>query len=210
MNHSETAFLRRQAYNEDAYLIRWFTPFAEEFLCGHGLLAAAIALHLTYGGSSFMFVTSKGTPLSATLADSNNSTALSSSPNPFTSNAIAFNLTFPLSPPLSSLNPPYRHIDLYASALSIPASAILSLSRDALNDVIIELREDLDFSAEGLEVDAPKLVEASPEGTRSQVLTSRCVGWGGNLGGEFSFAKRVFAYGSEGALSPFTSVERTR
>lgn len=197
MNHSETAFLRRQGLDDETYLVRWFTPFAEEFLCGHGLLAAAIALHLTYGGPSFTFVTSKGTPLSATLADPNDSATSTSAPNPFASTAISFNLTFPLSPPLSSLNPPYRHIDLYASALSLPASAILSLSRDALNDVIIELQADVDFSAEGMEVDAKMLVEASPEGTRSQVLTSRCVGWAGNSG-DCDFAKRVFAYGAEG------------
>ncbi|ORY60393.1 hypothetical protein BCR35DRAFT_335015 [Leucosporidium creatinivorum] len=198
MNQSETAFVRRLAPDKETYLVRWFTPFAEEFLCGHGLLAAVIGLHLKYGGSSFTFITSKGTPLSATLANPNDSVdpSESSSLNPFASTPISFNLTFPLSPPLASLNPPYRHIDLYASALNLPASAILSLSRDALNDVIIELRADVDFSAEGMEVDAKKLVEASPEGTRSQVLTSRCVGWAGNSG-EFDFAKRVFAYGSE-------------
>lgn len=197
MNHSETVFLRQLAPDDDTHLVRWFTPFAEEFLCGHGLLAAAIALHLADGASAYNFVTSKGTLLSAALVDSNGSAGLSSAPNPFTSTPITFNLAFPLSPPLPSLTPPYRHIDLYAEALSLPASDILSLSRDALNDVIIELREDVDFSAAGLEVDAKKLVEASPEGTRSQVLTSRGVGWTGKPG-EFEFAKRVFAYGAEG------------
>lgn len=197
LNHSETAFLRRLPgfeQGEDRYLVRWFTPFAEEFLCGHGLLACAIALHLAYPTLSkekYSFLTSKGVPLTAVL----------SPPSSATSPSTTFDLTFPSSPPLPALNPPYRFIASYAQALNLPESDILSLNRDALDDVIIELAPSVDL--EGMEVDAGELMRVGPEGVRSQVMT-RLVS---TLGGKVDWEKRVFAYGAEGEWTPILGAE---
>jgi len=59
-------------------------------------------------------------------------------------------------------------------------------------DIVIEVDSSVDFSAVGMDIDPVALMRASPAGTRSQVVTSA---WGR---GGVDFAKRVFAYGSEG------------
>lgn len=63
-------------------------------------------------------------------------------------------------------------------------------------DVVIEVHPGVDITATGLkEVDPVKMMKASPPGTRSQVVTCRAP-----IDSEFDFLKRVFMYGSEGAL----------
>src|SRR5437879_13056631 len=53
MNLSETAFLHPEG---DGYRLRWFTPVAEDDLCGHATLASAHVLweegHLAPGGQA--------------------------------------------------------------------------------------------------------------------------------------------------------------
>lgn len=82
-----------------------------------------------------------------------------------------------------------------ANTLGIPPRQIVGLGRNSLMDLVIELDQDVDYSATGMKVDAVTLMKVSPTGTRSQILTSR----GDHHG--VDFVKRVFAYGSEGELS---------
>ncbi|KAI5480286.1 hypothetical protein MNV49_001245 [Pseudohyphozyma bogoriensis] len=183
LNASETAFIRRvpsPTNSEPTYLVRWFTPYAEEYLCGHGLLAAAIVLHQSYDGARFSFITSRDVALEAVLAPS-------TAPN-----TLAFTLTFPSVPPTPSLAPPETFVQSFATALNLPREAIVGLTCNELMDVNIELDPSVDFSAASMKVDAVALMDASPEGTRSQVISST---WAKN--GDYDFAKRVFAYGSE-------------
>lgn len=81
----------------------------------------------------------------------------------------------------------------FAAALKLPVEAVIGLSQNELRDVNIELDPSVDFSAKNMFIDAVALLDASPPGTRSQVITSA---W--SLDPEVDFAKRVFAYGLEG------------
>ncbi|GAA5913263.1 hypothetical protein JCM6882_000047 [Rhodosporidiobolus microsporus] len=177
LNQSETTFLRRQPSDPNSWLVRWFTPLAEEFLCGHGLLAAASALHSRYCGSTFSLVTIKGVPLAATLNSSGPPTT--------------FTLSLPSVPPSPEFAPPEEYKLKYASALGIDPSSILELSCNALMDVNILLDPSVDFSAPKMKIDPVALMGASPPETRSQIVTSA------GTSPEYDFLKRVFAYGGE-------------
>ncbi|KAM0755821.1 Diaminopimelate epimerase-like protein [Meredithblackwellia eburnea MCA 4105] len=183
LKQSEAAFVRLVEETE-TYLIKWFTPFAPEWLCGHGTVAAAMALHLANPLSKeFKFVTPKDVKLSAVL---------SSTPTNSSTDAKSFTVTFPSVPVAPSLVPDDIYKTKFAEALGIEASLILELSQNELRDIIIDLDPGVDFSAESMKIDPFKLLDASPPGTRSQVVTSR---W--TRSDEFEFAKRVFAYGGE-------------
>ena len=70
LQQSETAFLLRQ---QDAWLLRWFTPTCEVPLCGHGTLAALLALghwgHLLPGAAAALH--SRSGPLRVELDGDN-------------------------------------------------------------------------------------------------------------------------------------------
>ncbi|KAI9740170.1 MAG: hypothetical protein M1834_004748 [Cirrosporium novae-zelandiae] len=189
MNHSETAFVRRRqrAGGDDdgnvVYDIRWYTPTAEEPFCGHGILAATIALHERYGEKkNYRFETVKGALVDAHVVSSSSS----SSPNPTTTYTIQMTFpSFPITTPLSSPSTKTK----FATALNIKPSAIVAIGKNELQDLIIELDKGVDFSDGRMRIDAGKLLEASPKEVRSQVVTRAVTGKG--------FEKRVFAYGSE-------------
>lgn len=165
------------------YDINRFCPNQEEFLCGHGLLAAAEGVRRDRGATALKFVTSQGMLLSAEAM---------SSPDVV---PATWKLTLPLSPVISDLKPADEYRGHFAKALGIDESLILELSCNALKDVNIELDPSVDYSAKAFTIDAMALMKASPPGTRSQVVTSAVLG-----DSERDFAKRVFAYGGEGQL----------
>lgn len=102
-------------------------------------------------------------------------------------------MSFPSSPVLPSLALSEDIRTDFAKALGVDASKILAFGQNDLMDVILELDPDLDFSALNMRINPVALLNASPPGTRSQVVTSA---W--SLDPSVDFAKRVFAYGSEG------------
>jgi hypothetical protein len=102
-------------------------------------------------------------------------------------------LSFPSSPVLPSPAFPEDVKTAFATALDIDPRGILAIGQNTLMDIIIELDPDVDFSAQTMNIDPIALLHASPPGTRNQVITSS---WA--LNSSYDFAKRVFAYGSEG------------
>lgn len=187
MNHSETVFVRqRPNSNSNSFDIRWYTPIAEEPFCGHGVLGATHALHAARLGTNFDFTTFTGIKASATIIPSTTS-------NSADREHVTISMSFPSSPVLPS---PAFSKDVktaFAIALGIDPRKILAIGQNALMDIIIELDPDVDFSAQTMNIDPIALLHASPPGTRSQVVTSS---WSFNP--KIDFAKRVFAYGSEG------------
>ncbi|KAG9239522.1 hypothetical protein BJ875DRAFT_538740 [Amylocarpus encephaloides] len=180
LNHSETAFIHRpKSSPSPIYEIRWFTPHLEEAYCGHGLVAAAHALSRSTGEMQFTFRTVNGMLASASIQES-------------ASGKATISLALPSSPIHVSLAPSADVRLAFAKALRINADQILTIGQNPLRDIILELAPSLDFSANALDIDPAALLEASPMGTRSQVLTSS---W--ELDPSFDFAKRVFAYGVE-------------
>ncbi|TKA65128.1 hypothetical protein B0A49_08186 [Cryomyces minteri] len=181
MNQSETVFLRRlQAPDPSAYAGRWFTPYAEEPFCGHGVVAAAIALHQTHGLSSVKFEAFGGVKLSAVVA-----------PSTSQAGAATVVMTLPSDPVDQTLDGAGTVKRDFARALGIREEDVVAIGRNSLMDVVLELDPRVDFSATNMEIDPVKLLKASPARIRSQVVTGA---WGR---GTFDFAKRVFAYGSE-------------
>ncbi|KAK5019876.1 hypothetical protein LTR16_000168 [Cryomyces antarcticus] len=181
MGHSETVFLRRlQTPDPSTYAVRWFTPYAEEPFCGHGVLAAAVALHQTHGLSSVRFEAFSGVKTSAVIA-----------PSTSRAGATTVIMTFPSEPVDQTLDGAETVKRDFARALGIREEEVVAIGRNSLMDIVIELNPRIDFSAANMAIDPVKLLKASPARTRSQVVTGA---WGR---GTFDFAKRVFAYGSE-------------
>ena len=192
MNHTETVFLRRRPNSApNAFSIRFYTPFTEEPFCGHGILGAAHALYAAGQGTEFDFRTFSGIQTSASIIPSKPN--CSSCSNFQDEGKVQVSLSFPSSPILPSLAPSSDLQTAFAKALSVGPEKILAIGQNELMDIIIELEPGLDFSYSNMKIDPVKLLNASPEGTRSQVLTSS---W--NMDEEVDFAKRVFAYGCEG------------
>jgi PhzF family phenazine biosynthesis protein len=183
MNHSETAFVRRK--NETLFEIRWFTPTAEEPFCGHGVLAAAKVLHDIYRLRSVKF---------RTFSEINISASIPTSQAP--GDVLKVSMHFPSSPLVPHLAITGDVRLRFANALGIDEKKIVAIGQNELRDIVIELHSSVDFSAAMMEIDPKGLLDASPEGTRSQVITSR--GRGGKEG--VDFLKRVFAYGGEGNI----------
>lgn len=185
LNHSETAFVRLIAGAQPtSYSIRWYTPSAEEPFCGHGVLGAAHALHETTGQTSFDFVTNTGIKTSASIVSTSKKEEIE---------RVSISMSFPCSPILKNLQPSSDVRKKFAGALGISPEKIIGIGKNALLDIIIELDPSIDFSAGAMYIDPVALLIASPSGTRSQVITSS---WSADDDGDF--AKRVFAYGSEG------------
>ena len=113
-------------------------------------------------------------------------------------------MSLPSSPILSSVTISKETKIALAKALGIEERTILAIGRNGLMDIIVEVDPSLDFSYETMKIDPLALLKATPEGTRSQVITSS---WSKNVG--VDFAKRVFAYGVEGTsyYSPFRASE---
>jgi PhzF family phenazine biosynthesis protein len=187
MNHSESVFVRRRPNSTpSSYDIRWFTPTAEEPFCGHGILGAAHALHAAGYGTEFDFTTFMGIKASASIIPISATTT----------DHATISMSFPSSPVLSSLALSEDVRKGFAKALGINESKILATGQNALMDIVLELDPDLDFSASKMHIDPVALLNVSPPGTRSQVITSS---W--SLDPSVDFAKRVFAYGSEGSFT---------
>ena len=83
----------------------------------------------------------------------------------------------------------------FLRVLELQRGDIVGLKRNELGDVVVEVREGVDFSAGEMQIDALELERACPVGTRSLILTGRGKGTDG-----VDFEKRVFAYGCEGML----------
>lgn len=139
-------------------------------------------------------MTFEGLKASASIVPSLTPTPSSNSNHsPQNNQPVIISMSFPSSPILPSL---VLSSDLkieFAAALGIHENKILAIGQNELRDIVIEVDAALDFSAKNMEIDPVKLLNASPEGTRSQVITSA---WSKDCG--VDFAKRVFAYGSEG------------
>lgn len=178
MNHSETVFVRRKSTS--VYEIRWFTPTAEEPFCGHGVLAAAKALHDKYRLGAMDFCTFSGIDVSASIPS-----------NQQCGTALKISMHFPSSPIVSRLAVSEDVRLGFAKALGIDEGMVVAIGQNELRDVVVEVHPDVDFSEAYMDIDPIALLSASPAGTRSQVITSR----GGKEG--VDFLKRVFAYGSE-------------
>ena len=193
MNQSETIFILGNGDNDATeYLIRSFTPSKEEPFCGHGIVAAA---HLLYrsvsqcSGWIMRFVTVGGITVDAQLERTDPDKGFEFG------EARIIKLEIPAEPVKEWLDKDGVLRERIARSLGISASDILALGRNALMDLVIEVSDEVDMSAANMHIDAVDLMNASPAGTRSQIITSR-----GDACG-VDFAKRVFAYGSEGKMS---------
>ena len=192
LNHSETVFVRRRpSSTPNIYDIRFFTPYAEEPFCGHGMLGAAHALHLSTGLTTFEFVTITGIETGASVSTTSQTWANDE-------DTVSVSMQFPASPVVDRLQPPLHVKERFATALGIDETDIWYIGMNDLMDVVLELNPEIDFSAEAMAIDAVALLRASPPGTRSQVITSS---WAFDK--DVDFAKRVFAYGSEGSCHCF-------
>jgi PhzF family phenazine biosynthesis protein len=156
LNHAETVFVRRRAAAPDHYDARFFTPYAEEPFCGHGILGAAHALHLATGLTRFDFSTRGGIAIAASVATRSQTWANGEEP-------VAVSMRFPASPADRT------------AALGIEESEIVRVGMNDLRDLIVELSADVDCSAAKMEFDPVALPGASPPSTRSQVITSESV-----------------------------------
>ncbi|KAH7410540.1 hypothetical protein BKA64DRAFT_357247 [Cadophora sp. MPI-SDFR-AT-0126] len=186
LNHSETVFVRRRpSSNPDTYDIRFFTPYIEEPFCGHGILGAAHALHLSAGLTTFEFVTATGIETRASVSTKSHTWANDG-------DTVAVSMNFPCSPVVARLQPSMDIKAKFAAALGLDEVEILQIGMNDLMDIVLELNPEVDFSAATMIIDPVALLKASPPGTRSQVITSS---WA--LDKDVDFAKRVFAYGSE-------------
>ncbi len=205
MDQSETIFVTRDSSDDESggdaarWLVRSFTPYKEEVLCGHGLVGAAYLLGRSGGhahGRRIRFRTVGGLLIDAQVD------AREPSCGAEYGEAIQIQLELPAQPVKDWFSEDEELKREIARSLGVKMEQILALGRNALMDLVIELSCDVNFSAAGMKIDAVALMEACPLGTRSQILTS-----GGERYG-VDFVKRVFAYGSEGKQT--TSVPARR
>ena len=168
--------------------ISFYTPTAEEPFCGHGILGAAHALYSAGLGNEFHFRTLTGIETAASIIAEDLNEAKGR-------DKVTISMSFPSSPILPSLSLSQNVRRGFAQALNIEPRKILGIGQNALRDIILEVDPEIDFSAAKMRIDPVALLGASPTGTRSQVITSS---W--KLDEDVDFAKRVFAYGSEGRL----------
>lgn len=81
----------------------------------------------------------------------------------------------------------------FAAALGIHEDKIAAIAENKIKDIIIELSPHRDFSAQAMSIDPKAMLQASPPGTGSQIVTGTGAGHG-----NVDFVKRVFAFGTEG------------
>lgn len=151
-------------------------------MCGHGVVGAAIVLHSLYGLDRIAFKTVKGVAIDVKVSAAEFASG----------KGATVQMTLPADPVDAGLVFPSEVTANFAAALGVEATDIIAVTRNSLMDVFIEVASYVDYSAAAMGIDPVKLLEASSEGTRSQVVTSRS----GEEGVDFT--KRVFAYGSEG------------
>ena len=172
------------------YDIKSFTPFQEEPFCGHGIISATIALgdagRVT---GDVTFYTVDGIMVQAQLGARSGEREQHGDSSP--GHKWTVKLHIPSVPVTEDLNRDEGLRERIASSLKLQARQIVSLGRNSLQDLVVELEDSVDFSATRMNVEGVALMEASPPGTRSQVLT----GNGSRYG--VDFVKRVFAYGHE-------------
>ena len=178
------------------YLIRSFTTRKEEKFCGHGIFAAAYALEEgtgdEEGGRVLRFYTVGGIVVDARFVGGEGAE----------DKGGAFGKVRTLQvelPREAVVERTFRDEDVVkgkiARCLGISDDKILALGRNSLMDLVIEVSEEVDFSAASMEIDGVALMHACPQRTRSQIITGK----EGSFGAEF--VKRMFAYGSEGEKS---------
>ncbi|KIW95166.1 uncharacterized protein Z519_03750 [Cladophialophora bantiana CBS 173.52] len=192
LNQSYTVFVKRseegQAYTK--YLIRSFTLDKEESFCGHGIMGAALVLGQRFaaGGRQMIFETVGGIRVDGYMVSAPSSESCEGEYG----KVCTVKLEIPAEPVKEWFDDDVELRESISKCLGVEKAQILALGRNALMDLVIEMSEEVDFSAESMTVDAVGLMNASPSETRSQIITSR----GGRYG--VDFAKRVFAYGGEG------------
>ncbi|KIV89086.1 hypothetical protein PV10_08692 [Exophiala mesophila] len=208
LNQSDTIFVRRASKQNElgnlesqkgatgsvstacVYDIKSFTPFKEEPFCGHGVVGATIALgdagRVT---GDVTFYTVDGIMVQAQLGAHSGEREQPGDSN--IGHKWTVKLQIPSVPVTEDFNQDLGLRERIASTLNLHTRQIVSLGRNSLQDLVIELEDSVDFSATRMTIDAVALMEAFPPGTRSQVLT----GNGSRYG--VDFVKRVFAYGSE-------------
>lgn len=189
MNQSETIFVKQAgAGSRGTYDIRSFTPFAEEPFCGHGIAGAAIVLNGRCAKQKITFRTVDGITVHAERLGQAEMVSCES----LLGQVMTVKLQVPSVPITECLDHEVDLRDRLAQAIQISPFQILSLGRNSLMDLVVEVDCTVDFSAGRMNVDAVALMRSSPPGTRSQIITSE-----GRREG-VDFLKRVFAYGSEG------------
>ncbi|ETI22429.1 hypothetical protein G647_06504 [Cladophialophora carrionii CBS 160.54] len=184
------------------YLIRSFTPYKEEPFCGHGIVGAAYLLARSAEGdppvrATMRFQTVGGIVVDAQVRPDDHNARIDHGDRVDHNLGCDYGvlrtmeLEIPAQPVDEWFTEDLKLRQTIATALGIETAQVLALGRNALMDLVIELSADVDFSAARMEIDAVALMEASPPGTRSQIITSAGARYG------VDFVKRVFAYGSE-------------
>ncbi|EXJ68288.1 uncharacterized protein A1O5_08903 [Cladophialophora psammophila CBS 110553] len=191
LNQSYTVFVKRSEEGQDytKYLIRSFTLDKEESFCGHGIMGAALVLGQRFaaGGRQMIFETVGGIRVDGYMVSAQSSDSVEGE----CGKVCTVKLEIPAEPVKEWFDDDVELREIISKCLGVEKAQILALGRNALMDLVIEMSEDVDFSAESMTVDAVGLMNASPSETRSQIITSK----GGRYG--VDFAKRVFAYGGE-------------
>lgn len=175
INASESTFVLQEA--EGTFEVRFFTPTAEEVLCGHGAVGAALTLNLQKNNGNFKFKTSKAGVIDVEVS------------NASVGRPAQVKMQFGEDPALYAVSEHEK--SAFAVALGVDRADLLYVGRNNINDIVVELTETLDFSAAKMVIDPKRLLQASRPGTRSQVITGRA-----SDGADFF--KRVFAFGDEG------------
>lgn len=200
MNHSETVFVRscKDTSSSCIFDILFFTPHAEEPFCGHGIVGAAFALAdgRDPDDASFLFRLRNGIEAKASVASERGGEKKSHTTSDGDSKLGSVRqITMEFPPEMPSIPPNSHVIDQiarFAAALQIEVHQIVALTINALDDWVIELDASTDISSDTMFIDPVALLEASPQPTRSQIVTTTSSKPG------VDFAKRVFAYGGEG------------
>lgn len=186
-NYSKTVFVRRRPHSTpDTYDIRFYTPFDEEAFCGHGIVGAAHALHLSTGLTAFRFVTFAGVDISVSISTRSQTWANDG-------DTVSISMYFPLVSLADRARPSSNVEEEIAAAFGIDAAGVLKIGMNELRDILLELNPERDFSVEEMIVDPVKSLAVSLPGTTSQAITRS---WA--LDEDVDLVKRVLASGSEG------------
>lgn len=191
MFHSESVFVRQPGNGVGHFDIVFFTPFAEESFCSHGIMGATYVLSgvppANQDGYSFRL---RNGIVAQTCVSSQTSSKRS-----LLGEIREIIMVIPSAPPSishASVTSEKTQIERFAQALKIDIDQVLHIGLNSLDDWVIELDPSLDISSMNMYIDPCTLLEASPKGTGSQIITTRSRTPG------VDFYKRVFAYGSEG------------
>ena len=186
MNQSETMFVLLSSGTgsmEDddftEYLVRSFTPFKEESFCGHGIAAAAILLCQSAGptmGRAVRFQTIGGIRVGAYKPVVDHV-----SPDVAFGKTYTVKMEFPAQRVEEWFNEDIQLRQQLARCLGLETVQILTLGRNALKDLVIELSDDVDFSAANMKIDEVALMKASPSGRGARSSRAKETGTGSTL-----------------------------